>query len=701
MPGDLLKTLKTAVQKQMVEGQGAHIIMRGLAIPIDPYAEGAVRTGKKIGYQLPLIAPDNQYSLVEEAIFATDRIELDRVPDWVLAGGYMTIGQRELHLVEDVSDTTVIFASTLLADHPVGTAVYHYSTPLISEGTYAAGQTIINVDTPYFMVRGDVVGISPSVDLDISFVEYTVQTLQYVGVGPNNLHQYQVTLDRPIHRDIADGDIIQLRAYPAYVSSILPVPQPGAADLPVVGPFLIDWLSAPFINDLDVEEHQTIQQYNDSRLPIGAPFEIQKNHQVLHTSIRADQFLWWDLIYGRMRYDDDANRLVAIPDDEGYWNIQYICVPTIDVPFTAASGIIITVPVAQLINNDSFRLQDDQDGVTFEYQVDGTYVKTTEVQAVGIITVDPVILPIDNETFVLDDGFGTSVTFEFKRTAGFILTDPTYRVVDVTTAVLDTDVAIEMEQAINAIVALQMQSNNVGPVLTITNDNISQNGNTAIVVTSAALTITQQFTGGTDAVETIDVSTVTTALEVAQQTAAAVNRTVLHMEAEYPLLAPSTQLLSTVDGLDGNHAIVESVLDPAFLVQGMSGGSGGTTWNLQVQPAQDILLRIRLYPNDYQDYTLLAGSTTTIAISLDPADEPVERIELLIKGTPDTEILIGDWGIRGAKVSALKHTYVAHVMGERNFASSGLMIKPLFHSKEDLVVRYDSGATFDSGGVRI
>ena len=96
--GDLLKTLKTALQKQMVEGQGAHVKLRGLTIPVDPYLEGAVRTGKKIGYQLPLLAPDNQYSLLEDAVFATDRVELDREPEWVLAGGYMTIGQRELHL---------------------------------------------------------------------------------------------------------------------------------------------------------------------------------------------------------------------------------------------------------------------------------------------------------------------------------------------------------------------------------------------------------------------------------------------------------------------------------------------------------------------------------------------------------------------------------------------------------------------------
>jgi hypothetical protein len=696
---DLLKTLSTALTKQMTEGQGAHVVYRGLAIPIDPFLEGAVRTGRKIEYLLPIIAPDNKFSLTEEAVFNTSQIEVDRDPDWILSGGYITVGERELHLVEDVTDTTIILASNLLADHPINTAVYHYSNPIVVEGAYAAGQTIINVDVPHFLVRGDVIGISPSIDLDISFVQYTITDLRFVGVGSNSMPQYQVVLDTAIHRALTDGEIIQLRAYPAYISPILPIPQPDASDLPVVGPFLVDWQSAPFLNDMEVVEYQTLQRYNDARLPIGAPVAASKNHQILYIPIRADQFLWWEKVNGQVKYDGGANRLVAIPDADGYWNIQYTCVPVIDVPFTVAKGLIVTVATAQLQNNDSFRLVDDGDGVTFEYKVNSFYVKTTEVAATGTITVTGI--PVDNDTFTLDDGFGTTVTFEFERTGAFVATDPSYRTVDITTAVLTTDVAIEMEQAVLAVSPLEISAVNVGPILNLTNDNISQNGNTTIVISSAALTITQQFLGGTDRVETIDVSSVTTALETAQKTAAAINSSGMHFSAEYPTIANAVQILSTVDGTGGNNPIVESVADSGFTVQGMSGGIGGTTWNMQVQPAQDILLRVRLYPNDYQDYTVTGGSTTTVAITLDPADAPVERIELLINGTAGTEILLGDWGIKGAKVSALKHTYVAHVMGERNYSCSGLLVKPLFHSKEDLQVRYDSGASFDSGGARI
>lgn len=696
--GGLLRTMTDAVHRQMLEGSGAHFRVRGIAVPLDPYLEGTIRTGRKVEFQMPLIVPDNKYTLEEDAVFDTDRVIVDREPAWMNAGGYVTIGGRELHEIEDVSDTTIILATKLLADHETGLAVYHYSEPIFVEGAYAAGQTIINVDVPYFLVRGDVIGITPDATLNISFVEYRITDLKYVGVS-GGLHQYQITLDRAIHRALVDDEVIQMRAYPAYVSPVLNVPQPPSV-LPVVGPYLVDWLSMPFLNDMDVDEYQTLQRYNDVHLPIGAPELVDKNYQVLHVPIRADQFLWWEKIAGSIKYDGGLNRLVAIPDADERWNLQYTCVPPIEVPFINAKGLIVTVPTAQLANNEGFRMTDDVDSVVFEYQVDGTYTKTAEAAATGTITVN--VIPLDNDICTLDDGFGNVITFEFERTAGFTATDPLYRVVDVTTAANTTDAAIELEQAVLAVTALGITADNVGNVVNLTNDVISLLGNTTITESTAGARLAAVgFANGTDRVETIDVSTVTTALETAQLTAAAVNRSGLHIEAAYPTIAHASQLVSTVQGVGGNAAITETVTDTGFVVQGMSGGAGGTAWSFQIEPEQDALLRVRLYPNAWQEYSLTAGTVSVVSVVLDPSDAQVERIELIIRGDAGTEILMGDWTVRGARVSALRHTYVAHVMGERNFASTGLMAKPIFHSKEDLQVKYDSGANFDSGGVML
>ena len=696
--GGLLHTTKDVVTRQMIEGMGGHFVWRGLAIPIDPFLQGTVRYGKKIGFELPIIAPDNKFLLADDAVYATDRVEVDRKVTWIDSGGYVTINRRELHRVSDVSDATIILATTLLADHPAGTKVFHYSDPIQVEGTYVATQTIINVDVTYFLVRGDVICVSATATQDISFVEYIITDLWYVGES-GGLHQYQVVLDKPLHRRLTDGDIIQLRAYPAYISPVTKVPQAGTV-LPVIGPYLVDWYSEPFIDDLDVQEYQTLQRFNDAQLPIGSPMLVEKNHQIVFAPIRADQFLWWTRVYGVVKYDDKLNKLIAEPDTDGYWWYRYACRPYIEVPSTNARGLIVTVPTAQLLNNDRFRLPDDVDAVLFEYKVDGTYVPTATAVATGSIEVTA--FPTDNDTVTLDDGFGTVVTFEFWRTPGFVSTDPTYRVVDVQSATLFTDVAIALEQAINSVVALKITGDNVGAVLNLNNDVVSQLGNTTIVVAgvTAPAWLVVNFIGGTDPLVTIDVSGVTTALETAQLTAAAINRSDLHVNAQYPTISNATRIFSTVDGPTGNGLITELVADPNFIVQGMSGGTGGTSWTFSIKPEFAATLRVRLYPNAWQTYALPAGVVSHINVQLLPTDDAVERIDILIKSDAGSEIQMGDWSIRGAQVAALQHSYVAHVMGERNFASTGLFVKPLFHSIEDLRARFDAGDIFDSGDVR-
>jgi hypothetical protein len=515
------------------------------------------------------------------------------------------------------------------------------------------------------------------------------------------LNQYLVQLDKPLHRALSDNETIQLVAYPAYISRQLPIPQPGSTELPIVGPYLVDWFSAPFVNDLEFAEYQTLQRLNDIRDAIGKPLAIEKNHQILFTPIRADQFLFWTRAAGKLEYDTASERMVAETDSDGRWHIYHTCAPKLEVPSTEAEGLIITVPTADLNNNEGFRIEDDVDAVQFEYKIDGTYIKSAESAAHAILTATGI--PVDNDTFTLDNGFGTVVTFEFQATNTFTPTSTSNRIVDIRTAALFTDVAIEMREAVNAVASLGITAS-LGALpgqVELVNNVISQNGNTTITETSAALTITQQFIGGTDPVKTIDVSSVTTALDVAKLTAAAISSTDLHITLTFPTIVHSIPLQSTAEGTDGNKAITETVSDAGFVVQGMSGGSGGHRWHFKIEPDQNITLRIRLSPNSWQDYTLAGGTPHVISVDLNPTDDEVDRIDILIKAASGTTTYFSDWGIVGARVSALQHSYVAHVRGERNFASTGLMVKPIFLSTEDLKVDYDSGEKFGTGGVRL
>jgi len=700
---------RDAVTRQLYGGQGSHIIARGFMLPIERFLEGVVRFGRKIGYELPIIAPDNQYTLTEEAIYDTDQIEVDRDPLWIVPGSYITIGGRELHRVEDVSDTTVILATRLLADHEIRQYVTHYGHPVTVEGSYNATQTVINIDIEesLFITRGDVLGITPDTDTDISFVEYTITNVRFIGTA-GGVSQYMVTLDHGLHRALTDEEEIQLVAYPAYRSEILRLPLPPVAKLPIVGPYLVDWLSAPFLNGLQVPEYQTLQYYSTASSKVGPLRAVEKNHQVIHTPIRADQLLFWDRVEGYGNYDNSKNKFVAELTNDGEWWWKYTCVPQLEIPATNARGLIVTPEAALLQNNDTFRIPDDVDAVVFEYHASDPYTPTTTAQATGQIQVN--LIPSDNDTVTLDDGFGKTITFEFKRTGAFVPTAG-YRTVDVTTAAAPpvgyTDTAIALEQAILTVHnagLLDITASNFGVgFLALTNDHVSTNGNVPIVL-GGTITgwPTTGMSGGTDPLETIDIRSATTAIEVAQLTAAAINRTDLHIEATWPTLAPGIPLVSTVDGAAGNGTITENVATAGFIVQGMSGGSGGIQWNFQVEPDQDVRLRIRLYPNDWlPDIDLTGGITTTVPVTLASTDEQVERIDLVLKGAGAGKVYFGDWGIRGTRVAALQHTYVAHVFGEHNFASTGLIIKPIFQSLEDLRQRFDIGSDWDTGGMKV
>jgi hypothetical protein len=718
----LLKTIQDALTRQLYEGVSGTVIPRGLAYPLDPFLFGTVRFGKKAGFEYSLLVPDNRYALTEDAIYLTDRLILDRSPTWISSGDFVSVGLRELHRVEDVSKNTVILATTLLADHALNTFVYHHSAAITVEGSYAIDQTTINIDTPstWVVVPGDVICISFDTDVDVlAFNEYTVETVSKIGTT-SAVTQWLITLDRGIHRALTDGESIQLRAYPAYVSRALKIPQSGEAIVGVVGPYLLDWTSMPFVDKLEVVEYQTVQYLDNTLVPTGSPISATKNSYVLDVPIRSDQFFFWDKVAGELNYDNTMKRVIGQYDPsvdgetEGWWWIKHTAVPVITVPTIPARGYIITPAKALLLNTDSFIVQDDADQIRFEYKIDGAYVPTPEVAAAGAITVAafPGGHPVDNDTLVLDNGFGTVVTFEFKRTIGFISTSAANKIIDVTASALPTDIAVAIEAAVNSVQAvLGITALNTGPLVAFTNDEISTLGNTNITGVNlgvwAAGGPVVNFAGGTDKVETIDISAaaVTSGIHVANLTAAAINRSGVHVRAEYTSLAPSVALTSTVAGPLGNALIVESVFTPGFVVSGMSGGFGGKTWGCRVRSTVAATLRIRLYPNAWQDTVLAANIDTAVTITLGATDLPVERIDILaVSGIPvpvGAEIQMSDWTPNRSRVKAIQHSYVAHVHGERNYACTGIWAKQVFRSFDDLRLPFDNNGNYDAGFVMV
>jgi len=702
----LLNTLNDALTRAFYEGMTAHLSPRGLALPLDIFGEGEIRYGLKLGFILPLIAPDNRFQLAQDAIYQMDRIVINRLPLWVGVGGYITIGKREFHEVADLVNDTIILETRLLADHPTGQNVFHYSNPVEVQGNYSAGTSVINIDTPDFVVRGDHIAISSRAENALSFKEYAVEDYFLVSIDGNDIRQYQVTLDRGIHRSLVSEELIQMRAFTAYRSKVLNLPITEGFFHPIDGPFLVDWMSAPFIRDTDLKEVRTLQKYNAGRVELGPPEQVEKNHLILDRSIKADQFLFWEKVRGDLNYDGDTQRLIAYLDNDGKFWLKHTAVPNITPPFTYASGSIVTCDPSLLFNNDWFLIDDSVNAVHFEYQANSSYVPTPSSPASGwILPASPTLIN-NNDWFSLNDGYGTEIFFEYIQDSSTFTPTPGYVTVDISSAVFPVDVSVPTETAINKVDALKITASRVGAQINLTNDIVSPRGNQPIVLSSNLQTIGwtwSDMAGGTNAVETINIQNDTTAVEVAISTSAAINRSDLTVDADFPGVFNSFKLTSRVEGIAGNIPITTNITEPTFVIQGMIGGSGGMRWNFSVYADQLVKLRLRLFPNDWlPDWTIPAATLTTVTAELQATDEPVERIDILFSGENSPgEIQMGDWNISTPQVSALSYEYVCQQTGDYTHASTGIMIKPLFPRLDDLQFRMGLTDKLNTGSLRL
>lgn len=698
MPG-LLHTLRDSANRITYEGVQLHLVPRGLVYPLDFGGLGQIRFGQKEGSQLPIIRPDNRFLLEEAAPVGSDFLILEINPTWMEPGGYVRIGNNEIHAIDDVNENTIFLTARLLSDYDAGQFVYHYSNPIDVEGNYSAGQLVINVDSPRFLVRGDVIALPRSLEeITTTFVEYQIVDLQQTSYG-SGIYQYQITLDRVLQQNLVDGQVLQLRAYPAYKSNIRNVPSDAGSLRRISGPFLIDWVSAPLRNKMEVGETQTVYYYNNSRLLLTKPRVVEKNTTVLRNPILPDQFLFWQKVNGEISYDNRYKKFVMIPNKDGHWRLKYECVPLIEVPVDNAIGTIQCVDPSQLNNNQNFVL-DDTDTITiFEFKVNAGYVPTPSAAATGSIQVGSI--PSDNQWISIDDGYGGIIDLEFRRTSSFSATSGKYSV-DVRSAVIPTDVAIILREFLEKIVNFQITPTTLGDTVLLTHKKVSTKGNQPIAFDAGLVGwIFAGMSGGTDEVVTMDVGGLTTDLEVAQVVSGAISGKELLISASYPSLVPLVELESSVPGATANIPITTTVTATDWNVYGMDGGGGGFRWTVTLKPEVDALFRIRFFPNDWQTFNLTGGIDQTINIEILATDEPIEMIDMLLRADSGSECLMGQWNLTGARVGAISYDYVARVLGDYNFASSTLLLKPLFQSLNEVEAVLDSGLAHDSGFMRL
>lgn len=173
--------------------------------------------------------------------------------------------------------------------------------------------------------------IYPGDVINYEFFEYDVADVFATGTLSDGRTTYQVTIDVGISVDLEDGrtDQVYLRAYPAYESTLRPVPTVPLTTN-TIGPFLFDRISGSFFEDLEVDEVDIVRTHTSSGELIDSQvLRDGKNFLIYNMAIPSDSFLFWDRSEGRPNFNRTNQTFVAFTDDDGLFHMHFKCVPEI------------------------------------------------------------------------------------------------------------------------------------------------------------------------------------------------------------------------------------------------------------------------------------------------------------------------------------------------------------------------------------
>lgn len=358
---------------------------RGLLVPIDPWVRGTLRWARKVGAQGSVWRPDTVIWLTADTGTGEYTFYVDHVPASMLIGSILLAGPTEKLLVGDWDTVDLTITTTTVTSKRAtkGQSISVWGWPCTVEGGASAGANQITVTSELFVGYGDKLEIPVGTDTDdwkytTSYQPSDVAFLKETATG----YRYLLTLPTGLTRAVAGSETVYFRAYPAYFSGKISLPNFSAEYIKVVGPFLLDWLSGPLTTDTRGTEYFRVKQFRADRDPL-TPFVIgEHNAQVNRMPIRADQMLFWRKVTGTLNHQD--SRTLCTCDSDGYFRIVETLTPPMTVPAYYATGAINTVATADLVNNDYFTINDGSGHtVTFEFQVDNTFVAT-----VGRTTID-------------------------------------------------------------------------------------------------------------------------------------------------------------------------------------------------------------------------------------------------------------------------------------------------------------------------
>ena len=393
---EAIRAIKETARKIAPTFSSTYVAPRGLAIPVDPWLSGELRWARKIGAAGSVWLPETFMQLDQNTGKGESVFYVHQLPDSLVDGTIIEVSATEkAELLDwDTADFTLTVASAIESEKAEGSFVKVWASPVTMEGGISSGNTQIRVSSALRIARGDRIQIP--VDADGSFSYTTSRTVLESDLVEEDAEgaKYLLTLDASLHRDVASDETLYLRAFPAYFSNLVPLPDYSAQYLSIVGPFLVDYLSGPLVAETKAEEYLNVRTYRADRDPLTPMLASSHNGQVNRMPIQADQLLFWNKVDGTINHDG-ANTICTC-DDDGHFRVVQRLRPEMDPPELYATGAITAVATASLSNNEGFEINDGLALYRYEFKVNSSFSASP-----GKTTIDVSAVTTDKEVAAL------------------------------------------------------------------------------------------------------------------------------------------------------------------------------------------------------------------------------------------------------------------------------------------------------------
>jgi len=309
------------------------IFPRGLPRFVDPLLRGNIRFAKRTGNTISVMNPDNTFEFETAPQQRDDRITLELTSEWLAPDAIVSIGPgRELHQIVDVIDNVVLLRDVLAQAFTLEDQLLLHSFPMLNVANSFVGDTSVTVKSHYKLANGDTFAYLLTQELLQSLTEIKVIQATRLGTTTDPFYSelYRLELDAEISRDIPAQELIFHRAYPAYFSSSIRVPNSLFTPDPI-GPFLLDLLSGKLLEGTEFPETfaiKTLTQAGSYILGTSTDYvTIDNNFPIFDRSLTAHSPMFWEIAEGTMRLT--PNRVVFKVNDENKFVLGHKCIPPI------------------------------------------------------------------------------------------------------------------------------------------------------------------------------------------------------------------------------------------------------------------------------------------------------------------------------------------------------------------------------------